>query len=276
MYTINIENAQQKIVDGFLFHWTQPQSDAPYLFFIHGGYHGAWCYENYYDYFYGQGYNIAAVDFPNRAGLPAGDDFLELTVASVEKIITKALNSIDCIENFVVFGHSLGALSAGQLAAGSPHVRGLVLLAPSPPGQLEGVRKIPLIDGTKPSYMDDYDRAKQRFWRHIDDDTLLQNMFAKLVGETPSVINQRYGLSAHIPWTPSQCPALVIEAELEDPNRHPPMQDKKVAEFYQADYIFMENMGHCMMVGTHWQKSAHHIEEWLQKNHLCPPSCSQT
>ena len=270
MYTINIENARQKIVDGFLFHWTQPQSDTPYLFFIHGGFHGAWCYENYYDYFYKRGYNIAAIDFPNRAGLPTGDDFLKLTVASVEKTITKALNSIDCIKDFVVFGHSLGALSAGQLAAISPHVQGLVLLAPAPPGQLKGTQKVPLIDSTQPFYMNDYEQARQRFWRHIDDDTLIQDMFAKLVGETPSLINQRYGLSAPIAWIPNKCPALVIEAGLEDSARHPPMQDKKVAKFYQADYIFMENMGHCMMVGPHWQSSAHPIEDWLQKNHLCP------
>ena len=270
MYTLNIENAQQKIVDGFLFHWTKPRWDSPYLFFIHGGYHGAWCYENYYSYFYERGYNIATVDLPNRAGLPAGDDFLDLTIDRIAKTITKALDSIDCIGNFVVFGHSLGALSAGQLASLSPHVRGLVLLAPSPPGQLEGAKKVPLVDNTKPVYMDNYNTAKRRYWRHIDDDDLTQKMFAQLVGETPCAINQRHDLSAHIPWTPSKCPALVIEAGLEDPLKHPPHQDKRVAEFYQADYIMLETMGHCLMVGSGWQTGANHIENWLQKHHLCP------
>ena len=270
MYRIDLPHAQSKIVNGFLFHWVQQKANAPYLFFIPGACHGAWCYENYFQYFHNLGYNVASVDLPNRGGMPAGDDFLTLSMDRIEKTVAKAIDSIDDINSFIAIGHSLGALMAGLIAAKSPVVKGLVLLTPSPPGQLEGALKVPLLDPNKPHVFGDFDDVVERFWPHIDDTDLIQDLYGKLTGESPHIMNERYSLTVHVPWTQSKCPALVIEAELENPQAHPLGQDKKVADFYQGDYIFMKNMGHCLMVGNNWQDSATHIQDWLLKNNLAP------
>ena len=270
MYHIPLAGAQSKIVDGFLFHWVKQTAGAPYLFFIPGACHGAWCYENYFSYFHDLGYNVASVDLPNRGGMPAGDGFLTLSMDCIEKTVAKAIGSIDDIDSFIAVGHSLGALMAGLIAAKSPVVDGLILLTPSPPGQLEGALKIPLADPNTLHTFGGYESSTARFWPHIDDDDLTKDLYAKLTGESPHLMNERFGLTVHVPWTESKCPALVIEAELEDPQAHPQGQDEKVADFYQGDYIFMNNMGHCLTVGAGWQEGAEHIHNWCQKNKIFP------
>ena len=268
MYKINLPNAQHKQVDGFLFHWVKQNDHAPFLVFIHGAFHGAWCFENYYDYFYERGYNIAAIDMPGRGGMPQGDNFLTIGVNTIANAVIKGINSTDDIgDNRVVIGHSLGALSAGMVAS-KLDCQGLVVLTPSPPGQLEGAKAYPLADITQPRDIISVDACRKKFWAHIDDEDLIQSQYAQLSPETPCLSNERAGLHNYIPWTPNRCPALAIEAQLEDPITHPAGQDKKVADFYQADYVYMENMGHCLMVGNGWQDGADHITHWLVKNNL--------
>ena len=268
MYKIDLPNAQSKIVDGFLFHWVHQTDNAPYLFFIPGSGVGAWIFENYFNFFHPLGYNIAAVDLPNRGGMPAGDNFLTLSIETVAKTINKAITTIDDIDSIIVVGHSLGALMAGAVACQSSCIQGLVLLAPSPPGQLEGAKKLPLIDPTKPYISNDYENSKKNFYPHIDDKNITDYLFNNRNGESPHLVNERFGLTYHVPWVVGTCPALVIEAELENPITHPPQQDKKVAEFYQADYILIQNMGHNLMMGPNWQTPAGHIHKWGQKYNL--------
>ena len=263
MYSMPLDNSQSKQVDGFLFHWVTQCKDTPFLLFIHGSQHGAWCYENYYEYFYKLGYNIASVDFPGRGGVPQGDGFLDLSVEQVSKTLRKAMASIDDINSFVAIGHSLGSLSAGMVASEADNVCGLILLTPAPPAQVEGAQALPPVDTDTPKEVGDKDAVFARFWPHIEDQQLLDSLYAQLTPESPYLTNQRYNVSCHIPWTPSKCPALVIEASMDIPDTHPPMQDKKVADFYQADYIYMEDIGHCLMVGPNWEQSADYIRQWL-------------
>ena len=270
MYKIPLKNAQSKIVDGFLFHWLTQHDNKPYLFFIPGACSGAWIYENYFHFFYNLGYNIASIDLPNRGGMPAGDDFLTLSMHRIANTVDKAIHQIDCIDNIILVGHSLGALMAGVIATKSNCVNGLVLLAPSPPGQLQGAQKIPLVNPDKPFRFQTSPESNKKFFPHIDDPSLIHKIQKNSNAESPNLMNERFGLSVHVDWVPHQCPALVIEAELENPETHPPMQDRQVAEFYQADYILMEKMGHAMMVGNYWQDSAKHIHQWCEKYNLQP------
>lgn len=222
---------------------------------------------------------MASVDLPNRGGLPPWDsmdddaqhDFLTLSVDRIAATLALAIVTTPEINGFVAIGHSLGALMAGVLAARSDGVRGLVLLAPSPPGNMPHAQGLPPITDVKtPFKFTDYDLTVQKFWPDIDDEKTLKTLFATLNGESPTIINERYELTVSVPWPPHKCPALVIEAEWDNPKTHPPHQDKRVAEFYQGDYIFMPKTGHCLMVSPHWQDGANHIYNWLQSHKLSP------
>ena len=263
MYKMNIKNAQSKAINGFLFHWSKPQSDSPYLLFIPGAWHGAWCFEHYFTYFHERGYNVASVDLPNRGGMPAGDNFNTLNIAHIAQTIKHAINSIDAIKIIVAVGHSMGALMAGQLASQSDYVRGLVLLAPSPNAQIQGAKKMPLVNPNTVVYMQDYHQTSLKFWPHITDKNEQKRLFFTLNGESPHLINERFGLTVHIPWQRGKCPALVLEAELENPEIHPPQQYRNVAHFYQPEYHLINGVAHCLMLGDTYKHSAVHIENWL-------------
>ena len=233
---------------------------GPRLLFVPGAYHGAWCYAHYMEYCMEHGLACAALDLRGHGALRADTGFADTTLLDLAQQVVSAYDILPGPS--IVVGHSLGALPAAWCAT-QRDIAGLVLLAPSPPGNMPGAHALPakplgtLCPAPSP------DEIRMRF---VAADPL-RNVAAiaeRLNDEAPGVLNDRYLLRIAIDNEKQLAPGLCIEAGLDTHDRHPPGQDHAVATFLGLSHQRLENMPHCMMYADGWETSIQAIESWYR------------
>lgn len=234
--------------------------DRPALVFVPGGYHGAWCFSHYLDYFSQRHIGCYALDLPGHGSLAD-----ELTPDIGLEFLSDRL--IACIEELgrpvVLAGHSVGAIPA-MLAAMAVNPQGLVLLAPSPPGNLPGARALPALPEDALRAAPDPDEVRWRFLAATGQINV-ENVMARMRPESPRVLNDRYTLRMQVDPDRIVCPGICLEAGRDDLERHPAGQDLAIARFLGIDYQLLDAQPHCMMYGADWQQSAEAILVWYQR-----------
>jgi pimeloyl-ACP methyl ester carboxylesterase len=236
----------------------QSGANGPALLFVHGAYHGAWCYAGYLDYFPAHGIACAALDLPGHGWLPPPRDFARHGVRDFGRCVVDA---IDLMANAVVLvGHSLGALPA-LWAATQRDVAGVVLIAPSPPSNVPGAQPLPPVPPGASRAPPGPDEIRRRFASGLACHDIAA-IAARLCPESAEALNDRYLLRMEIPPCAISVPGLCLEAGVEDHDRHPPGQDKAIADLYDFEYRRLADLPHCMMYAQGWQDSAEVIREW--------------
>jgi pimeloyl-ACP methyl ester carboxylesterase len=230
----------------------------PSLLFVHGAYHGAWCYANYLDFFAQRRIGCAAVDLPGHGGLPQVAAFTTYGVRDLSLCVVQARDAME--GPVVVVGHSMGALPS-LLAAALRNVAGVVLLAPSPPSNVPGAQPLPPVPPGAPCKPPTADTVRRRF-AGVGEDVDVTPITERLCGESPEVLNDRYLLRVGVPTWAIGVPGLCLEAGRDDAAHHPPGQDKAIADLYGFEYRFLPDAPHCMMYGYDWRTSAEAILEW--------------
>lgn len=227
------------------------ETAAPPMLFVHGGYHGAWCFGGWMRLL-APARRVFAVDMAGHGTLPHATldprqgigDWAADVAAAVRRIGTPP----------VLVGHSLGALAV-MLAATEVAAARLVLLAPSPPGNLPGVAAVPLVDDGAPVPPPDAAAASAR-WFGGDRPDFLADWLARLGPESPTVLNDRYGLRTCLDPARIAAPVLVVEAGRDDAARHPAGQDEAIARFLRGRHVLLPDAVHCLMAGPGWWEAA--------------------
>jgi len=234
---------------------------TPAMLFVPGAYHGAWCYAHYLSYFAQRQIDCYAIDLPGHGELADASGFAELGIENLGACVRRACAMLD--RPVVVVGHSMGAVPA-MLSASHRRVRGLVLLAPSPPGNLAGAQALPAVphQGLRPP--PDEGEIRSRFVGADEGDDV-SGVVARLSAESPRVLNDRYLLRVSVDPAGITCPGICFEAERDDPARHPAGQDEAIARFLGLAYRCLPDQPHSMMYGAHWQASAEAIFEWYAR-----------
>ncbi len=217
----------------------------PAILCVPGGYHGAWCYADWLEAFTVSGIAAAAVECRGKGTSDAPpdprtgiDDYAEdVTVAAA------ALGG-----PVVLLGHSLGALVALRAVRRVPQAAGLLLIAPSPPGNLPGAAAVPLVAEDSPRPPPAEAVVVDRFLGGSRPSGLAAYL-AALSPESPRALNERYGLRLSVhPASVARLPVLVVEAGLDDHQRHPPGQDRALADFLSGTHLLLAEAPHCMML----------------------------
>ncbi len=237
--------------------------NRPTLLFVHGGFHGAWCWSQYLEFFVQRAIPAAAIDLRGHGGLPAPPDFARAGVAEMAADITEAAAALKT--PVILVGHSLGALAA---MAAAEHVRpsGIIMIAPAPPANVD-VRLMPPFPSEKLISPPPPDRANRWFlqgYHRMDIDPYL----ARLCPESPAFLNDCYRRTISVQPSWVQGPTLCISAALDDTPLHPAGQDQAVAEFFGAELQTIPEAGHCLMLDDTLKISAEVIAAWLKRNKL--------
>lgn len=230
----------------------------PFLLFVHGSWHGSWCFENYLGFFGSHGIGAAAIDLRGHGGLPQDDVFIRSGQQEMAGDVEDAVKHLD--RDVLLVGHSAGA-AISAIAASNIPTAGLVLLAPSPPGQLSIGNILPPVPDGAPTPPPNADTAQSQFFPNAsksDCEALCQN----LVPESPTLLNDRRLRRTEIARERISGPTMVIAAGRDDPTMHAPGQDLEVARFYGAEYHFTPEAGHTFMVEPNWRYEANIIFRW--------------
>lgn len=253
--------------DCLVYERKQPASSfaMPSLLFVAGGYHGAWCYSHYLDFFERHGVACMAVDLPGH-GAQAGHLDIGMGIAQLGRALAACCRSLG--RPLVLVGHSVGALPV-LLAALQAQPAGVALLAPSPPGNLPGARPLPAVPADRLRPAPDAAEVRRRFLG-MTSDVPVDTVMTRLRPESPAVLNDRYRLRIAIDPARIACPGICFEAEFDDGERHPPGQDQAIARFLGFEYRVMAGQPHCMMYGPRWQDSAHALLDWFLDTYGSP------
>lgn len=122
--------------------------EKPILLFVHGSYHGAWCWrENFMPFFAQHGYDSVAISLRGQGESDRGDLKVSGTLGTHVEDLENVIKSLP--RNVILIGHSFGGLmveaycSLPQTASGRAKISGVALLASTPPsGNKEIVARI--------------------------------------------------------------------------------------------------------------------------------------
>lgn len=232
---------------------------APALLFVAGAYHGAWCYSNYLDYFARRGVSCFAIDLPGHGNL-AQAGATDLDITTLGSHLEQACRALG--RPLVLVGHSMGALPV-MLAASRGAAHAMVLMAPSPPGNLPGARALPEVPTDSLKAPPAESEIRRRFLA-VGDERDVTPIVERLTPESPAILNDRYLLRVAVDPAAIRCPGVCLEAQLDTPDRHPEGQDRAIADFLGLRHAVLHGQPHCMMYSDRWAQSATALLEWYR------------
>lgn len=158
----------------------------------------------------------------------------------------------------VLLGHSMGGIIA-QMVAERLELKALVLVASVGPGQLGPIRE-PL-PKDRPFMLTA--REAREVWFHRIQEGEFRELYARVVPESPSAMND-YGLGGI--WIQKErirCPILVVGAQFDNTVVHP---FERLADFYGCERLLVPDAGHDMMLESAALDAAVAINRWLLEN----------
>jgi len=241
-----------------------PRGQGPIVLFVHGGFHGAWCWSPYLQFFAARNVPVAALDLRGHGGLSPPDNFITMDTRDMAADVIEAASALG--GPVILAGHSLGALVA---AVAAEHVEpaALILLAPAPPGDVPGIHLLPSFPSDKSIAPPPEERVRKWFLQGYGGADITPYL-ARLCPESPALLNDRYRgrVTARPQWI--QGPTLCISAGKDDSALHPAGEDEAVAAFYGAELHVLPEAGHCFMLDDSWEAGAKRVLKWLQRKTL--------
>ena len=240
------------------------------LLFVHGAWHGAWCWDEYFlDYFAGLGYECVALSLRGHGGSPGGETMNRYRIADYVTDVASVAESLDAPP--VVIGHSMGGLVTQHYLARYP-ARAGVLLGSVPPF---GVRKVVLkllrqhplrflaanLRLNLRLLVDSPDKARELFYSAGVSVADVARYAEPLTSE--SFLAFLDMVAGDLPRRGSVHPPLrVLGGELD--TIFPPADVRATAVFYGTTASIYADTAHNLMLEPRWQDVADDVHAWIQ------------
>lgn len=232
----------------------------PALLFVHGGCHGAWCWDKYLPYLAAMGWDCHALNWRGHGGSA------QLAEAeAVSRPLEDVAHDIAAVAATftvppVVVAHSMGGLVTLKFAETNGY-SGLVLITPVLPGE---VSPAPIDLVFDPGHLWEpppLDVAKHLFFTAASEDDA-RRYHGMLVAESARAVEQAVtGNRVSIDPVKISGPILVLAAEMDI--LCPPEEVWRLANLLGADYHYASGLGHGVMMAEDWKHTAQTIHRWL-------------
>lgn len=242
--------------------------DAQPLLFVHGGWHGAWCWENFLNYFADVGYRAVALSIRGHGASPTTKPLRWCSMAEY-------LDDIDTVANSlggrpVLIGHSLGGYAI-QRYLETHQAPAAVLVGSVPPrGFLRLATRVwfrhPLIamrafaGGTLLEFVNSPQMARDYLFCAQTPDAIVESCMSQAGPESlrAAAIDP---LIRRVKTAQISTPVLVLGAAQD--GFVSTAEVRATARAYQTEPEFF-TMGHNMMMEPGWPDVAARIRSWLQ------------
>jgi len=233
--------------------------EGPVILFVHGGFHGAWCWANIIEYLGTSRVAAAAIDLRGHGGLPQSPSFISQGSAAMIADVCEAAATLP--RPLFLAGHSLGALIAMKAAA-SLSPEGLILLAPAVSAGGPRLHTLPRFPATQAIAPPPKDRARK--WFMSGASSSLDAYLPQLCPESPTLLNECFHDGIDAPPDSISCPILCLSGGKDDSPLHPAGQDQAIAARYNAALRVVPASGHCLMLDDGWRETAIAIHDWVK------------
>jgi pimeloyl-ACP methyl ester carboxylesterase len=244
----------------------QGKQNGPPLLFIHGGFHGAWCWADHFmPWFSQRGFDCYAISYRDHGESARTKQHDEWRLRDYVDDVRWAVAQLP--ERPILIGHSLGGTIAQKLAAEGRYPA-MVLLAPSPIGGSNRAALRMLFNFPGPMYRamvkGDLAAALPAFLSFFLSDDLPQaereQIAARCTGRTSQkAANDAFYLDCPKP-KPLGIPVLVVSGEKDW--SIPIYKNAKLSRRYHGDHITVPT-AHDIMCDTRWTQAATKIHDWL-------------
>ena len=253
----------------------QPKNQAKKipLLFIHGAWHGAWCWKkNYLPYFAERGYRAYAL---NLRGHGAGNGKQVINNSSIADYVEEVSAMVGQIKDKpVLIGHSMGgAIVQKYIEFNQEKIRGVVLMASAPSDGLsllillrwcvnfpKSMFYLLLLNRGKKLTENELNIVSKCFFSPNMDEKKKKLYTSFFVPESNRVIRE---ICKRLVATPKQIkiPLLIMGAE--NDLLMPTKYIKEAAKEYLCDPFIHKGMSHDMMLDPAWEDSAARILDFL-------------
>ncbi|XP_021862707.1 uncharacterized protein [Spinacia oleracea] len=266
----------------------EEERESPPLVFIHGSFHGAWCWaEHWLPFFSHQGFDCFSLSLLAQGESDAPADkvagTLQTHAADIAHFIKKELTS-----PAVLVGHSFGGLivqyyisSIGNkemLDMRNPHpdLAGAVLVCSVPPSGNSGLvwrylfsKPIAAFKVTRSlaakAFQTDLPLCRETFFSEQMDDSLVLR-YQKLMKESsrlPLFDLKKLNASLPVPSVPESSVRVLVVGAKDDFIVDAKGLDE-TGKFYGVSPVCVEGVAHDMMLDCSWDKGADVILSWLR------------
>jgi pimeloyl-ACP methyl ester carboxylesterase len=242
------------------------------LLFVHGGWHAAWCWENFLDYFAAAGYRAVAMSMRGHGASPTDKPLPKVSVADYVDDVRSVADDLGGAP--VLVGHSLGGYVIQRYLEGHAAPAAVLVGSPPPSGVLGTALRV-------------WRRRPQMTVKSFNDPTLVKFLSSAALAreylfcaDTPDAIVESC-------W--KRAGPESIRAAMTDPMRRrvntrlvsTPMlvlgavhdgfvsvgAVRATARAYRTEPEFFD-MGHNMMLEPGWRDVAERIHDWLERRNL--------
>jgi len=239
------------------------------IVFVHGAWHGAWCWELFLDYFARHGHPCYA---PSLRGHGVSPNNKSLKITRIDDYVEDIRQTVALVQsetglNPVLIGHSMGGLVVQKYLESDPDIPQAFLLAPVPvhgvwQGTLRVFRRMPLsllwtnLCWSLWPLVKTTQRVKQHFFIDTIPPDKLEAYAAKIQDESYlgflDMLLFRFASPQKV-----TTPVLVMGAD--EDRLFAPAEIEKTAGAYGGKAIMFAGMAHDMMLDDDWQKVAERI-----------------
>jgi pimeloyl-ACP methyl ester carboxylesterase len=243
----------------------------PPLLFVHGAWHGAWCWEEHFlRYFADRGWSVKAVDLRGH-GNATGRQRLRWTRITeyVEDVATAAAGFE---EPPVVIGHSMGGLVVQKYLEANPAPAAVLLASVPPAGVLATTLrfagrhplkflKTNLLMSLWP-VVETPELAQEMLFPRSMRDSEVRDLHERLQDESYLAYLDMMVFNLPHPEVVPKMPMLVIGGSAD--RTFKPSEVERTAKAYGAELEIFPDLAHDLMLGPGWQVVAGRIESWLR------------
>ena len=238
------------------------------ILFVHGAWHGAWCWEHYFiPYFKNKGFRAVTFNLPghNQPGNPKGINQYRI------KDYVQALRSVakQWDERLIIVGHSMGGLVLQKYLEKYSCHRAILLATVPKSGVFQVTWKfltsrwytLPnLLRLNLFGLVNNNAKAKWALYSEDVTEEILTLSRINLSGESflafLNMIVPRIKINFH-----QKIPILVLSAQ--EDRLFTLKEHKATAQSYNADWQVIPNIAHNMMLESNWKNAADAIIDWI-------------
>jgi len=256
-------------------HEPQTAARSTPLLFVHGAWHGAWCWTEYFlPYFAEQGYRSHAIDLRGH-GKSEGANRLRWT--GITHYVSDVGQAIDQLEEPpVLIGHSMGGLVVQKYLESDSKIPAAVLLASVPPaGAMRTTLNIAMrhpaaflkANATLKLYpiVGTPELTREAFFSSQMHEETVRTYYHRMQNESYRAFLDMMLLKLPRPGR-VKTPMLVLGAA--NDTIFSQKEIKASAQAYRTQAEIFDDMAHDMMLESGWQTVADRILSWLEERGL--------
>lgn len=240
------------------------------LLFVHGAWHGAWCWDEYFlPYFAGLGYDAHAVSLRHHGSSEAPGSIKTVRIRDYVDDVASVAETLDAPP--VIIGHSMGGFVLQHyLRDHTP--AGAVLFASTPPAGVLPL-SVKMLFAQPAAFMKANltlslyhlvakpEAAKGMFFSDDMPGERASEFHARLTDESFTAF---LGLMFSLP-NPKRATVTPLVLGGETDVLVTPKVVRATAAAYGTEAVIFENTAHDMMLEPRWQAVAEHIAQWLDR-----------